>query len=58
MKTIFAWFYAKKDFVGAKAAALKAKQLYSALGDSAKVDEMTQLVQNIDLDAVIDKNME
>mgnify|MGYP002855605017 CR=1 FL=1 len=49
--------YAKKDYEGAKAAALKAKQLYSTAGDSAKVDEMTQLIQNIELDAVIDKNM-
>ncbi|MBR2216549.1 MAG: protein phosphatase [Selenomonadaceae bacterium] len=49
--------YSQKDFEGAKTAATKAKQLYTVAGNSAKVDEMTLLLQQIDLDAVIEKNM-
>ena len=49
--------YATKDYIGARQAALTAKQIYAATGNQAKVDEMNTLLTQIDMDAVIDKNL-
>ena len=49
--------YTAKDYAGAKQAAISAKQMYAALGNQAKVDEMNTLISQIDIDAVIDKNL-
>ena len=49
--------YASKDYPGAKQSAVKAKQLYIKLGNQAKVDEMSQLISEIEMDAVIEDNL-
>lgn len=49
--------YTARDYAGAKQAAISAKQMYAALGNQAKVDEMNILISQIDIDAVIDKNL-
>lgn len=50
--------YAGKDYSGARQAALTAKQMYAGLGNQAKADEMNLLISQIDMDAVIDKNLQ
>ena len=45
--------YAQKEYVAAKQAYLKARQLYLALGDQAKADEIKTALDRIDADAAI-----
>ena len=58
METKAKTLYSSKDYAGAKQAALSAKQMYAALGNQAKVDEMNMLISQIDMDAIIDKNLQ
>ena len=46
-------FYADKNFEEAKANAMQAKELYTALGMKSKVAEMDVLIQQISVDSVI-----
>ncbi len=57
METKAKELYTAGDYAGAKQAAISAKQMYAALGNQAKVDEMNMLISQIDIDAVIDKNL-
>jgi serine/threonine protein phosphatase PrpC len=45
--------YAQKEYVAAKQAYLKAQQLYLALGNQAKADEIKTILDRIDADAAI-----
>ncbi|MBO6177635.1 MAG: protein phosphatase [Selenomonadaceae bacterium] len=49
--------YAGKDYQGAREAAMRAKELYILMSNKVKADEMTTLIETIDMDSVIDKNM-
>ena len=50
--------YAARDYNGARQAALKAKQIYASLDNKAKIEEINALITQIDMDAVIDKNLQ
>ena len=49
--------YAGKDYQGARDSAMRAKEIYTLMGNKVKADEMTTLIETIDMDSVIDKNM-
>ncbi|WP_245697969.1 PP2C family protein-serine/threonine phosphatase [Dendrosporobacter quercicolus] len=46
-------FYAQKEYTAAKQTYLKARQLYLALGNQAKADEIGTILDRIDADAAI-----